>query len=677
MKKNRIKKVKTKKKRISTSITTKLIVTFALIFLVTTFTLTYSSLVISESALRNTANENYNKILQLTSNSILDQIYGKFNLLYSLSMNGKISDSETTSKEKATVLQEYAEMGGFIRVGYSDLNGNLVFTDSQVNIKDREYFKEAANGNPMATDPIESIHPSDKGSLVTCYSSPVIVNDKVVGVVVGISDIKELSDIVSSTITSESEEIKIYDKSGKVIASNNYEIVNNFKLDKNSTDKDLAYISERILSQEQDSVIYEKDGIKTYCIYTLIDGSDWMMSLEVSEKELLSDLGFIKKVIPIIFIIAISIGILIVFIQARKMSRVLNTTATHLDTIAEGKMTLQIDEDILKRDDEFGYMTNAMNKMKNNMSETLVNIKDDSIKIEGFAEELAKLSEEMTIASRSVADAIKEIAKGNDEQTNDMNNILQVLNDFNIQLEKVMGHTNEIGNKSEEIYNFSKQSNYEMGSITNSVKNVGNAFSNLSDKVNKVDKTVEKIHNITVIINSIADQTNLLALNANIEAARVGEYGKGFAVVSNEIRKLAEECKISANDISKLLNVVSDETNDMVQTTLEVKKEIDGQGEILNNAINSFENINNSVEEIKPMIDKNIELGRYIEVGKEEIIGRIQSAYSVSEEVSAASEEITATVLELDQSTGELDGASKELLDMTKEMKNQMNRFEF
>jgi methyl-accepting chemotaxis protein len=206
-----------------------------------------------------------------------------------------------------------------------------------------------------------------------------------------------------------------------------------------------------------------------------------------------------------------------------------------------------------------------------------------------------------------------------------------------------------------------QQANEAMRAVRDSSEEVSSAIGELASKS-------EQIGEIVVTITQIAEQTNLLALNAAIEAARAGEQGRGFAVVADEVRKLAEESQRAAREISQLVGAIQDDTAEAVGVVqYGAKRTADGAA-VVEQTRGAFERIGSSVDDMTTRIEQIAAGAQQIAAsatGMQEDIGEVaavaEQSSASSEEVSASTEQTSASAQQIAASAQELSGSAEEL----------------
>ncbi|MEG0440006.1 MAG: methyl-accepting chemotaxis protein [Solibacillus sp.] len=324
------------------------------------------------------------------------------------------------------------------------------------------------------------------------------------------------------------------------------------------------------------------------------------------------------------FFTAIIVGIIIALILSRQISTPLQKLKTAVQTIASGNLS---ESDIqVKSKDEIGQLTTAFNTMKSTIQQLIHSMATNAEQLSTSSEELSASTTEMTKTSENIsksaqlssvntssaAAAAKECAVAMEETSSAIQRIAESAQ----TLHSSASATSTIADEGEANVSIAKR---QMQTIYQSTKLT-------TELIQKLSKQSAEIENISKVITSITDQTNLLALNAAIEAARAGEHGKGFAVVADEVRKLAEESNHSAGKIVSLTTEIQHDTKNVENAIQDSLTSVEQGVGIIENAGKSFNNISVAVDQMKE---------------------QIEDVSSVTEEISAAAEEVTASVQEL------------------------------
>lgn len=195
------------------------------------------------------------------------------------------------------------------------------------------------------------------------------------------------------------------------------------------------------------------------------------------------------------------------------------------------------------------------------------------------------------------------------------------------------------------------------------------------DNITALEAKSYSIDRIIKVINEIADQTNLLALNASIEAARAGETGRGFSVVADEIRKLAEQSVQAANEIREVIEEITKQTSETVITAREAENIVEKQNHIVDNTIQSFHNMNSGVEKLISSLTVISQNMKNMDSARTGTLNAVESISAIAEETLATSDMVEDTVNTQNTSVKALEDASKVLGENAKELNEAINLF--
>ncbi|MBU3178143.1 methyl-accepting chemotaxis protein [Clostridium estertheticum] len=371
-----------------------------------------------------------------------------------------------------------------------------------------------------------------------------------------------------------------------------------------------------------------------------------------------------------IVILILSIILVVVFVNTLKKN--INIISMSLNTVAKGNLGGAC---IVKSKDELGEIAEYVNTMILNLRDIVQKLQGGSKMVDSSSSNLLGISSEMSSVSENIASSIQEVASGTGTQAGDMISITTLLNSFGDEIELIALKISNVNQSSGYINTMASESNEGMESLIRSIKKVKDAFDDFTTRFNVLGVNLSKVNEITDYIKGISEQTNLLALNAAIEAARAGEAGRGFSVVADEIRKLAEQSKESSESINELINTISDENKIIASSTETMKSEISNQVIVINGATDSFRGILVAVSDVIPKIVEVNDSISTINKDKNIIIDKIESSSKVAEEISASAEEISAASEQLSASSEEVAATAHILNSMTGEILDIGNKF--
>ena len=397
-----------------------------------------------------------------------------------------------------------------------------------------------------------------------------------------------------------------------------------------------------------------------------------ILFLGVEKKVITSEINSLVLTIVVLSLIFVILSFILSTFFINPIVKNVKKILGSLRKISEGDLT---ETCVVSSTDEIRDISDELNNMRINIAELVSNIKVSSIDLKKNSDSLASVSHEMSTSSEEVSRAIQDVAIGSGSQAEDLIEVSGILNHFSEEIEAIAKSIKDIDASSKSISSMTDISSNDMKQLIESIENMSTTFNNFMEKLIHLGQNIGKITDITSLINSVAEQTNLLALNAAIEAARAGEAGRGFSVVAEEIRKLAEQAKNSSQDINTLITNISADNDVIIQSSEGMNAEIKKQMGIIDSTIKSFKDIIVSLDQVAPKIDAVNSGAVTINAEKETIIGRIEALSSVSEEVSASSEEISASSEEMSASAQEVSAMAQTLNSMTGNMMAQVNKF--
>lgn len=331
-------------------------------------------------------------------------------------------------------------------------------------------------------------------------------------------------------------------------------------------------------------------------------------------------------------IAGIVLGVINFFLLKLILLRPLNRLAIVAEHISNKDLRKRCE---IKSKDTVGSIVNSFNLMADELNGIVQRITESAHSV---VEEAGSLSDsnQATVADIKLQDSsIKQISKAIDHTA-------AAMRDVSNNCEKALNSADATAKEAE--------NGKEIVSTTNeAVKNLSDSVSNASQIIEGLSSNVGEIAKVLDVIYGISEQTNLLALNAAIESARAGEQGRGFAVVADEVRGLATKSQQSAQEISKMIENLSESASDAVKAMELGSKQAVTASEAISKTVNSFENITSGVCEISQL---NKSIFDSVEVEQSESVdinAQVEKIVKTSDEITKSSNESMNTIKRVNQ----------------------------
>ena len=347
-----------------------------------------------------------------------------------------------------------------------------------------------------------------------------------------------------------------------------------------------------------------------------------------------------------------------------------------LDVLATGDFRNKIeDESDLQRRDELGVMARAVRTLQDNVSTMISKVMTSAEQVAAASEQLTASADQSTTAINQVAESIVNVAGACTEQFTEVENATAKAEELKEHMGTFTRTLQESSKEIEHTTDAAESGNKAVKNAVQEMRRIETSVTASADVIAQLGEESEKIGKIVDAISEIADQTNLLALNAAIEAARAGEHGRGFAVVADEVRKLAEQSQTSAKEISSLIGSIQGKSQDAVVAMQEGVNNVKTGADAVSDAGKTFEAIRDRVS----AVSRNSEhMGRIVEelVKSTDVITQSVDNINVkSREVASESETVSASGEEQSATMHEIADASRSLAVMAQQMQDIIGKF--
>lgn len=392
-----------------------------------------------------------------------------------------------------------------------------------------------------------------------------------------------------------------------------------------------------------------------------------------TENALQQVLTSIQSVIAALIVIAVLITIIIATAISRNIVRPVGMMTTALQQLASGNFTL--DPVRIRSKDELGTMASAFNTMLGDLRGIITNARHSATQLAVQAEELAASSEESLAASETVAAITERNLTASEHQTDSVKESMVSIHEMSTGITQITNDNEALLRSSDEVAKLVHDGATLMQYSTHQMQTISSTIGQSSDTIRHMAEQSEQIRKVTSLITAIAEQTNLLALNAAIEAARAGEHGKGFAVVADEVRNLAEQSKQSAGEIGRMINFMMQNVDKAVSSIEEGSLQVD-EGLIVTEKTGAiFSQIESSTEDMHTKLDTMSAAIAQIQT----ITGKVLSEANVIEELaiqsSAEAQSASAATEEQLATTEEISSSAQTLAELAETLQSDMVRF--
>lgn len=377
-----------------------------------------------------------------------------------------------------------------------------------------------------------------------------------------------------------------------------------------------------------------------------------------------------------ILIVAVLAVILISVSMAFYLSRSINTSIKYLigiaDHVAQGNLKVDVTP---KSNDEFGMLTNAFAETVKQLKSLIEGITNTAENLVSFSDQLTSNADQSAQATQQVANSISNVAFNMTKQGEQVNSSVVEITNMTEDIAAFEKLSEQSSKAANDVADIAQAGRVAVSGAVSQMETIAASVTESAEVIRQLAARSEEISQISDTISGIAEQTNLLALNAAIEAARAGEHGRGFAVVADEVRKLAEGSALAAAKIAELIRIIQNDTTKAVERMEQGTHDVQSGKSVVDEAGNSFSTIVQAVIGLTKNAEIILCAARSSSEKINKLVAVMDDLNKTSAAVSQEAESVSAATEELSASMDEIATASKNMSDMAQKLKDSTSQF--
>lgn len=541
------------------------------------------------------------------------------------------------------------------------------------------YVLPKQQGQEMILEPF--VYPvAGKDVLLTSIIVPVTINNEFKGIVA--------VDMSLETLAQLSQKVKLFDSGFGSIISNTGMFVTHPNSDyvtmPLAEHEHYTYIKdiEAAIQQGKASVVkdfssylQEESYIVTAPIRIGKTETPWSLLVTVPTEEVLAQTTKLTWTMIIIGVAGMIYLFIVLTWLIRRIVKPIVLTVGQVQAIADGNLALEPLAENSK--DELGQLARAVNIMTNNTRTLIQEATQISNQASTYSDRLMSSTNNMSMSIDQVLTTTGELAAGASLQAEQAAVTLGVTQEVGQKIQAIQVAIKEMTHRSQQTTQASKQGLLHAEQSIKGMEAMSEQVTLTAAVVQQLSDQSTEINRILQVIDAIAGQTDLLALNAAIEAARAGEHGKGFSVVAEEVRKLAEESAKSTSQIAAIIDTVVREAVKASEAMQHVVTAVQTNTQYIDANKQALDDILQHIVDTVAQIDDVTTASHLIQKETVEVVRAVENMTAVSEQSSAGTEELLATMEQQNTAVHELQSMAESLTAMTNSLQQTLAKFHY
>ncbi len=550
------------------------------------------------------------------------------------------------------------------------------------------YKAAAASGKTLYSDPYLDLV---TGKVVTSVASPVKAADGTLkGVIAADVQLDKVTELINTAKVGKTGYAFIISTSGVVVAHPVKEIIGlsidyaqveadntkqfqQLKPEQKATLKEIGEASKAILTAETSGFAEMTLSGKPYATsYTTIPNTTWRLAVTLPKAEMTESIDKLTVLVGGLCSVLVIVTAIMILMITSSITRPITRLSHMAGDMARGDLTHRVD---IQSNDEIGLLADNFNTMGDNLSKLVSQIRSLTGEVHQTANTMSESAMKTEDIAEQINQAINSLAEGAEQQSGSVSASVDQISQMADAISLISSNISSVNNASETIGRMVEKGQEAVTLQGSKMVENTHATANVSVAIRSLDEMVKEIGQIVEVINGIASQTNLLALNAAIEAARAGEQGRGFAVVADEVRKLAEQSSNATGKIGDSIKEIISRTEKAVHETSRAEQAVHEQEATVREVVEIFLNIRTSIDQMRSQFTEVNQKTVGISKQADGIRQSIDAISNVVEVNAAGSEEVAASTEQQVNTLSNVSRLANRVSELVTELQHAVEKF--
>ncbi|WP_134682693.1 methyl-accepting chemotaxis protein [Brevibacillus migulae] len=545
------------------------------------------------------------------------------------------------------------------------------YNDPSYNYPSWEWYKAAENTSEKVVYTKPYFDQVLNKTLVTASVPMYDQQKQFMSVLTGDIDLSSLQTMIAEMVVGETGWAFLIDSDGNYLGHPKQDKVMKVKITEESN-ATIADLGKRMLAEPKGVGEFTDETGLNHVYYQKVAMTNWTLALVMPDAEIQKPIVSLLEKLALISLAGVVIMAGLIYWYSQSMTRQIKQANELSFALAEGDFTKELE---INTADEFGQMAKNFNRMTEQLKEAMGKIVMNSQIVASTSEQLTASAEQTSKATEHIAEAISEIAIGAGEQVSSTAKSSEIVADMSHEIDEITQRIQSVTRSSVDAQQKAADGNQVVQTAMGQMNLIHDQMGVTAEIVNQLGAKSKQIDNIISLITSISSQTNLLALNAAIEAARAGEHGRGFAVVADEVRKLAEQSNDAAEQVRAIINEIQRDTEQAMNAMGDGTSVLQDGIRLVNQTGTTFTDILRAIEHLTSQTSEVANKVEDVNGGMQHMVQTIEAVSHIAAQAADHTQMVAASAEQQNASMEEVSAASTMLAKMAEELQESLRMF--